>query len=148
MTQLQLLADAGNDAVFFACAGSVAFLLVYIVLARGYRSSVGRALITLDAGLVLALGPSVVHRLFGLSLANIGYSWYFVASIGIVGVATWERVWFVIREQSRGAGLTPRLFAWHLLCGVAGMVRGIPGRVWRRQESAATADDDREALTP
>lgn len=101
MSQLQLLADLGNDVVFFACAGSVAFLLVYLLLARGWRTEIGRALIMLDAGLTLALGPSVIHRLFGLSLANIGYAYYFVASIAIVGAATWWRTWFVIKVQWR-----------------------------------------------
>lgn len=102
MTQVQLLTDLGNDAVFFACAGSVAFLAVYLLLARGWRTSIGRALIMMDAGLTLALSPSVVHRLTGLSLASLWFSWYFVASIAIVGVATWWRVWFVIKVQWRG----------------------------------------------
>jgi hypothetical protein len=101
MTQAQLVADLGNDAVFFACAGSVAFLLVYVLLARGYRSEIGRALIVMDLGLTLALGPSVIHRITGLSLASIGYSYYFVASIMVVGLATWWRVWFVIKVQWR-----------------------------------------------
>lgn len=110
MTQVQLLADLGNDVVFFACAASVAFLLVYLLLARGYRTEIGRALITLDTGLTLALGPSVIHRLTGLSLASTAYAWYFVASIALVGVATWWRVWFVIKVQwraRRGGGGTP-----------------------------------------
>lgn len=117
MTQAQFVSDLGDDVVFFACAGSVAFLAVYILLARGWRTAIGRALITLDTGLTLALAPSVLHRLFGFSLASLVFAWYFVASLAIVGVATWERAWFVVREQARGAGLTPREFAWHLLRG-------------------------------
>lgn len=102
MTQLQLLSDLGNDVVFFACAGSVAFLAVYLLLAKGWRTEIGRALIMMDAGLTLALGPSVVHRITGLSLASIGYAWYFVGSIALVGAATWWRTWFVIKVQWRG----------------------------------------------
>ena len=102
MSQSQLVADLGNDVVFFAWAGSVAFLAVYLLLARGWRTEIGRALIMLDGGLTLALGPSVVHRLFGLSLASIGFSWYFVGSIALVGLATWWRTWFVIKVQWRG----------------------------------------------
>jgi hypothetical protein len=101
MTQAQLVTDLGNDVVFFAWAGSVAFLAVYIVLARGWRTEIGRALITLDGGLTLALGPSVIHRITGLSLDSLGYAWYFVASIAIVGLATWWRTWFVIKIQWR-----------------------------------------------
>lgn len=102
MTQAQLVTDLGDDAVFFACAGSLAFLAVYLLLARGWRTEIGRALITMDAGLTLTLGPSVLHRLFGLSLVNIAYAWYFVASIALVGAATWWRTWFVIKVQWRG----------------------------------------------
>jgi FtsH-binding integral membrane protein len=109
MTQVQFVADLGNDAVFFACAGSVAFLAVYILLARGYRSEIGRALITLAAGLTLALGPSVLHRLFGLSLANMAYAWYFVASITLVGIAAWWQTWLVIKVQWRGRHDPPGL---------------------------------------
>lgn len=107
MTQAQLVMDLGNDVVFFAWTGSVAFLLVYLLLARGWHTEIGRALITLDAGLTLSLGPSVVHRLFGLSLASIGFAWYFVASIALVGVATWWRTWFVIKVQWRGRRKPP-----------------------------------------
>jgi hypothetical protein len=102
VTQLQLLADLGNDVVFFACAGSVAFLAAYLLLAKGWRTEIGRALIMMDSGLTLALGPSVVHRITGLSLASIGYAWYFVGSIALVGAATWWRVWFVVKVQWRG----------------------------------------------
>lgn len=101
MTQAQLVTDLGNDAVFFAWAGSVAFLVIYILLARGHRSEIGRALIALDGGLTLALGPSVVHRLTGLSLTSMSFAWYFVASIALVGAATWWRTWFVIKVQWR-----------------------------------------------
>jgi len=101
MTQVQLLSDLSNDVVFFAFAASVAFLAVYILLARGYRTEIGKALITLDAGLVLTLGPSVIHRLFGLSLTSIEFAWYFVASIALVGAATWWRTWFVVKVQWR-----------------------------------------------
>lgn len=126
MTQVQLLSDLSNDVVFFAWAGSVAFLVIYIALARGWRTEIGRALIRLDAGLTLALGPSVMHRLFGLTLTSLPFAWYYVASIALVGYATWERVWYVVKVQARGAGLTPRQFARHLLCGA----RNVPGKLW------------------
>lgn len=107
MTQAQLVTDLGNDMVFFAWAGSVAFLVVYLLLARGWRTEIGRALIALDGGLTLALGPSVVHRLTGLSLTSMAFSWYFVASILLVGLATWWRTWFVIKIQWRGRRRPP-----------------------------------------
>ena len=102
MSQAQLAADLSNDAVAFACAASVVFLFVYVALARGYRSEIGRALLTLDAGLTLALGPAVLHRLIALPVTSLAFSWYYCASIVIVGLATWWRVWFVIKVQWRG----------------------------------------------
>jgi hypothetical protein len=107
MTQPQLVADLGNDAVFFACAGSVAFLLVYVLLSRGYRTEIGRALIVMDVGLTFALGPPVLHRLTGMSVASIGFAWYFAASIAVVGLATWWRVWFVVKVQWRNRNRAP-----------------------------------------
>ena len=101
MTQIQLLTDLASDDVLFACAGSVAFLAVYLLLARGWRTEIGRALITLDAGLTLLLGPTVLARMFGLSLAGIWYDWYSVASFALVGIATWWRAWFVVKVQWR-----------------------------------------------
>ena len=137
MSQVQLLTDLGNDVVFFACAGSVAFLVVYLLLARGWRTEIGRALIMLDGGLVLALGPSVLHRLTGLSTTSISFAWYYVASIAIVGIATWERVWFVIKVQARGAGMTPGQFGRHLLSGAW----TAPGRLRKRREAAGPPGD-------
>jgi hypothetical protein len=102
LTQIQLLTDLGNDVVLFACTASVAFLAVYLLLARGWRTEIGRALITLDTGLTFALGPSVLHHLFGVSLTSVAFAWYYVASIALVGAATWWRVWFVIKVQWRG----------------------------------------------
>lgn len=150
MTQAQLAADLGNDAVFYAAAASVFFVTVYAVLAKGWRSDVGRSLLTLDAGLTLALGPSVLHRLFGLSLASIAFSWYFAASIALVGTATWWRGWLVVKVQAGAIGLTPRQFGWHLLRGTGLAVRDAPGRVRRalrerREEVAADPPPAEEA---
>jgi hypothetical protein len=129
-----MLTDLAVDDVFFACAGSVAFLAVYLLLARGWRTEIGRALITLDAGLVLVLGPTVLARLTGLELAGIGYDWYSVASLALVGIATWWRAWFVIKVQAGGLQMTPRQFGWHLLDGIGDAARKGPGKVrawWR-----------------
>lgn len=102
MSQAQLAANLTSDAVFYAFIASIAFLTVYIALARGWRSEIGRTLLTLDAGLTLSLAPSVLHRLFGLSLLSLTFAWYYFGSITIVGTATWWRVWFVIKVQWRG----------------------------------------------
>jgi len=102
---MQLAADLANDAVVAACAGSVAFLVAYVLLARGHRSEIGRALITMDAGLILALAPSVAARLFGFTLVqSAGYAWYYVGSLAVITTATWWRAWLVVKVQWRGRG--------------------------------------------
>jgi hypothetical protein len=138
VTQAQLIADLGSDVVFFAWAASVAFLAVYTGLARGYRTDVGKMLITMDAGLAMALTPAVLHRLFGFSFASLVFAWFTVASIALIGAATWWRVWFVIRVQADGIGLTPRQFAWHLMRGAWNAVRSVPGRLRKARDGSDT----------
>jgi hypothetical protein len=54
-----------------------------------------------------------------------------VASIALVGFATWERAWFVVKEQAKGAGLTPGQFGRDLLAGAW----RAPGRMLRRKDA-------------
>jgi hypothetical protein len=94
-----------NDVVLYALLGSAMFLAAYAGLARGYRSgrmSVGWALITLDTGLVLALLPSVLHRIFGIPVNSAVFQWYFIGSLFIVGSAAWWRAAIVAVVQWRG----------------------------------------------
>jgi hypothetical protein len=103
MTQASLAADLTNDAIVYALAASVAFLVFAALLdPKLFRTPIGRSLITLDSGLVLLYVPSVLHRFFGLSLLNIGFSWYYLATIVLVGSATAWRTVIMVRAQRRG----------------------------------------------
>jgi len=75
-------------------------------LARGWRTEIGRSLITLDAGLTPGAAPSVLHGCSGSRWPSIGFAWYFVASIAIVGAATWGDL-VVIKIQWRGRRKPP-----------------------------------------
>ena len=102
MTQAQVVTDLTNDAILYALAASVAFLVFYSLLARGYRSSVGRTLLLLDAGLVMLYTPAVLHRFAGLQVSQIGFAYYYLVTIVLVGSATLWRTVIMIRAQWRG----------------------------------------------
>ena len=100
MGQAQLVADPTDDAVMAAFLASVLFAAAYTVLAPWWRSGIGRALVVLDAGLVMTLAPSVLHRLLGVTIsASLGFAWYFLASITLVAVSTVWRTVILTRAQ-------------------------------------------------
>jgi MFS family permease len=100
VTQAQLVADLTDDVVMIAFAASVLFIAAYTVLASWWTSPIGRALVMLDAGLALVLGPLVLHRLAGLTLvSSIGYAWYDLVSLALVAGATLWRTVIVVRVQ-------------------------------------------------
>ena len=100
MTQARLAADLTNDAVVYALGASVAFLLFAIILdPKLIRSQIGRSLITLDAGLTLLYLPSVLHRFTGLHVTQIGFAWYYLVTVMIVGSATLWRTVIMVRAQ-------------------------------------------------
>ena len=101
MSQARLAADLTDDAILYSLAASVAFLAGYVAFARGYRTPIGRSLITLDAGLILLYVPSALHRFFGLGLLHVGFAWYYLGTILVVGSAVWWRAWIMMRAQWR-----------------------------------------------
>lgn len=104
MTQAQLAADLTSDAILYALAASVVFLVFAALLdPKLFRSPIGRSLIIMDAGLILLYVPSVLHRFFGLSLASVGFAWYYLGTVLLVGSATAWRTLILVRAQRRGA---------------------------------------------
>ena len=100
MTQARLAADLTSDAVLYALGASLAFLAFAIILdPKLFRSPIGRSLITLDAGLTLLYLPSVLHRFAGLQITQIGFAWYYLATVVIVGSATLWRTVIMVRAQ-------------------------------------------------
>src|SRR5258707_15139951 len=103
MTQARLAAELTNDAVIYALTASVAFLLFAALLdPKLFKTPIGRSLIVLDAGLILLYVPAVLHRFAGLQITQIAFSWYYLATVVLVGTATAWRTWIMVRAQRRG----------------------------------------------
>ncbi len=102
MTHGRLVAELTADAVLYSLAASVVFLVGYVVFAAGYRTAIGRTLIALDGGLVALYVPSVLHRFFGLRVTEIGFAWYYLGTVVLVGSAVWWRTAIMFRAQHRG----------------------------------------------
>lgn len=85
---------------------SVAFVVLYSLLAPWWRSQVGRAMVSLDAALALTLLPSVLHYAVGLNLAHPFFAWYdFASLLAVAGVTVWRTVVMVrIQLAGRRAG--------------------------------------------
>lgn len=103
MTQARLAAELTNDAVLYAALASLAFLVFAAILnPKLIRSSIGKTLYVLDAGLLALYVPSVLHRFFGLQITQIGFAWYYLGTILMIGTAVYWRTWIMIKAQRRG----------------------------------------------
>lgn len=103
MTQIEIAAELTNDGVLYALAGSLAFLTAVVLFDPKLRHApIGKALITLDIGLAGLEAPSVLHRFLGLQVTDAGFAWYYLATVLLVGSATWWRTWLMIATQLRG----------------------------------------------
>jgi predicted lysophospholipase L1 biosynthesis ABC-type transport system permease subunit len=108
VTQAQFLAGATRWALVAAFAASVLFIVVYTAMAPWWRTQIGRALVTMDAGLALALGPSAAHFTFGLQITeSVAFAWYFLASLSLVAGSTLWRTWIIYRAQRPRKGPGP-----------------------------------------
>src|SRR6266487_6953281 len=104
MRQAQLAASLTNDAILYAFAASLAFLGAVILLDPMLRNSgIGKSLIMLDTGLAALYIPSVLHRFAGLQITQIGFAWYFLATVATVGTAVWWRTLIMVTTQLRAA---------------------------------------------
>lgn len=97
---LRLVQSITADEVVTTFFTSVAFIVVYTVFARWWRSAFGRSMVAFDAALSLALLPSVVHHITGTSsVESAPFAWFTVASLGAVPcVIAWRTV-IVVRAQ-------------------------------------------------
>jgi hypothetical protein len=103
VTQAQIAVELTNDAVLYSLAASAAFLVFVLVLdPRLWRTPIGRSLILLDTGLLALYVPSVLHRFAGLQISQVGFAWYYLATVLAVGTAVWWRTLIMIRAQLRG----------------------------------------------
>jgi hypothetical protein len=102
VNQAQVAAELTNDAVLYSLGASLAFLLFVLILdPRLWHTQIGRSLILLDVGLMALYIPPVLHRLFGLHINQVGFAWYYAATILAVGTAVWWRTLIMIKVQLR-----------------------------------------------
>jgi hypothetical protein len=102
VTQAQIAVELTNDAVLYSLAASLAFLAFVVILdPRLWRTPIGRSLILLDIGLLALYVPSVLHRFAGLQISQVGFAWYYLATVLAVGSAVWWRTLIMIRVQLR-----------------------------------------------
>ena len=102
MTQAQIAVELTNDAVLYSLAASLAFLAFVVILdPRLWRTPIGRSLILLDIGLLALYVPSVLHRFAGLQVSQVGFAWYYLATVLAVGSAVWWRTLIMVRVQLR-----------------------------------------------
>lgn len=83
-------------AAFFS---SVVFLAGYSLLAPWWRYRVGRAVASLDIGLILALAPGTLNYMFGLRIYGAPYLWYACFSLLLVAGITLGRLLVIYRIQ-------------------------------------------------
>jgi hypothetical protein len=93
--------DLIEPAVFFAFACSAVFAAGYTVIAPWWRSAVGRAMVAMDAALMVLLLPSALHYAIGLNVANPFFRGYYVGSLVLTGMIALWRLWVIWREQRR-----------------------------------------------
>ncbi len=98
-----LAAQLTNDAIVYASAASAAFLFFCALLdPKLFRSQIGRTLILLDTGLLALYAPSILHRFFGLKISQVGFAWYYLVTVVLVGSAVWWRTVILVWAQWRG----------------------------------------------
>lgn len=88
-------------AVFFSFACSVVFVAGYTWLAPWWRNEVGRAMVSMDAALMVLLLPSVLHYTAGLNVLNPFFRGYYVGSLALAGLIALWRLVVVYRVQQR-----------------------------------------------
>lgn len=97
-----MAADLITAGVWFAFACTLAFVAVYSLVDRWWRHEVGWTMVLMDFALFLMLLPSMVHFVFGWTLSDAGFAYYYAATLFTAGLITLWRGWVVCRVQVRG----------------------------------------------
>ena len=94
----------GQDVVMFAFISALVFMAGYTVLAKWWRTAIGRARISLDFGIAMALSPTFLHMVFGVHVDDSPvFAWYVIASIAFVGLVTLWNLVIVAKSQLEGS---------------------------------------------
>lgn len=91
-----------SDAVLYSLAGSLAFLGAVVLFDPKLRkTSIGKSLIMVDAGLGALYLPSVLHRFLHVPVSQRWFLWYYLATLVVVGTGTWWRTCIMVAVQWR-----------------------------------------------
>ena len=105
MTQAQFLADWIQDVVLIGFVAAVLFPVAAAFILPWWRHAFGLNMIALDLALGIALFPAVLHRVFGVSLTSIAYTYVIAISLTIVPIVIVWRFWVIYKTQRAGARL-------------------------------------------
>jgi hypothetical protein len=89
-----------------AAVSSLIFLLGSTWVFPWYDSPAGRAMVSIDGVLFLALLPALLHHIFGVNTQTTFFIWYYAASLWTVaGVTLWRLVtlWLIQRNGRNGS---------------------------------------------
>lgn len=100
---LNLIISIQADEVVITFCASVGFIVLYTLVARWWRSALGRNLVAFDSALSLTLLPAVLHHAFGVSSAlSEPFAWFTLAAFAAVPcVIVWRAV-ILLRAQLGG----------------------------------------------
>lgn len=90
-------------AVITAFASSVVFVLGYTLISPWWRSLAGRAMVSLDVGLLITLLPATLHYVLKYGPGQTFFSWYYGCSLFLVSGITLWRLLVLWRIQTDGA---------------------------------------------
>lgn len=98
-----LTQSIGQIVVLFAFFSAIAFVLGYTAMAKWWKSDIGWARISLDFAIAMALSPAFLHVAFGVHVDDsVGFAWYSIGAIALVGCVGLWNLALVAREQLRG----------------------------------------------
>ena len=83
------------------------FISTYTVLAPWWRTSIGRTIVAMDAGIMLTLLPAVLHLYLGVSEGSPSYAWFTLCAFLLVPSSILWRTWVMVRVH-RLRPLSPR----------------------------------------
>lgn len=81
---------------------SAVFILGYSMLAPWWRYAVGRTVVSLDFGIMLALLPGMLRVWFGVRVTSAFFAWYYCFSLLLLAGITLWRLYAIYRLQQQG----------------------------------------------
>ena len=85
-----------------ASAASILFLLGVSWIFPWWQTMAGRAMVTIDAALAVALFPAFLHFVFGLNTETTFFVWYYGSSLWLVAIVTMSRLVILYLVQRNG----------------------------------------------